>query len=89
MIPDTLEEICRLFDCAVIDDTTEDLEEVYYLGDPGDWTCHERGYQLTPLFRSREELEEYCQTDEGKEEISERAGGVWYEWNVEAQEWEE
>lgn len=88
MIPDTIEEICELFDCVVIEDY-EDFDDTYSIGSHGDWTCHEKGYKLTPVFKSYDELEAFCETDEGKEYINEAAGRVFFDWDVDLEDWRE
>ena len=87
MIPDTFEDICNYFDCHVIDDYDIWLNDIVYLGDEGDMTVGVYPFELTPLFASVYELITFCESEEGREYINNRAGELWYDWDTERQEW--
>lgn len=89
MIPKTVPEICDYFDCTVIQDCVEVKGEcigVYLIGDWGDWSVGIPAVFLTPGHRTMAELEAYCASDKGREEINKEADKTWLDWNMEQQD---
>lgn len=92
MLPRTLEGICDLFDCRVIEDPCEykigARRRCFALGDPGDMSVGMFPYQLTPYFDSKEELRAYTTSDEGRAAINAWATEAFPDdWDAEAQDW--
>jgi len=89
-----ISELCELFDCSVIIDITLDNEaaapnRVFALGEYPEMAAGLWGYVLTPYFNSLDELEIYCQSDKGKDEINKKAGSLFPQWDCGKKSWKE
>lgn len=94
MLPKTLEEICDLFDCQVIEDQYEDRQgnwkRCFILGDRGDMSVGIRPVELTPYFDTEAELRAYVESDEGRAAINAKAAETFLDdWDAEEQDWRE
>jgi hypothetical protein len=91
MIPNTVPEICEMFDAQVMSDLAmyQFKEQLcYYIGAPDEPSAGLFAFSLTPNFFSMAALERYCKSKRGREEISRNAAEIFSEWDAEKQDWE-
>jgi hypothetical protein len=88
----TLDEICEMFDCSVLEDEYGDAEGNYcrcfVLGDNGDMSVGIYPYYLTDYFDSREELRAYAESAEGWQAINAHAAEIFSDWNPNKMDWD-
>ena len=88
----TLDEICEMFDCSVLEDEYEDKAGDYHrcfiLGDNGDMSVGIYPYYLTDYFDSREELQAYAESVEGWLAINTKAADIFSDWNPDKMDWD-
>jgi hypothetical protein len=87
-----ISEQCELFDCQVIIDITVNDEysspnRVFALGELPEMAAGLWGYILTPYFSTLDELELYCISDKGKDEINKEAGRIFPQWDSDKRAW--
>lgn len=92
MIPNTVKEICELFDTSVKVDYAERgfskvLSPVYAIGDNTELSAGLYGYTLTPWYFSQKQLERFCKSSKGKAFINDKAVEAFTDWDKESQNW--